>query len=113
MCANSAEVDGTEPNRNVEEGLKSLTETHSSALTGTQPQFLSKTAKPLFIGSIPITAFCIFNKLRAAEGLPVVFGVPVVCQLSRTLTRLLSCDNVHHLKEQKPAQVQIVPTNFT
>ena len=63
MCANSAELDGTQQHWDEEQAFKSPTETHSSILTRTQPQFLSKTAKPLFVGSIPTAAFNLFNNL--------------------------------------------------
>src|SRR5215204_6883512 len=37
-----------------------------------------RSAKPLFVGSIPTAAFFRINKLRAAKRLPVMFYVPVV-----------------------------------
>src|SRR3712207_8161704 len=52
------------------------------------------TAKPLFVGSIPTATFFRFNKLRAANRLPVLFCVPIGYQFSdytdRKSTRLNS-----------------------
>ena len=57
---------------------------HPSALipipSGRRSQVVrQRSAKPLFIGSIPIAASININNLRAAKKLPVLVCVPIVC----------------------------------
>jgi hypothetical protein len=83
LYANPGEQGETQRHSAPKQLSKLLTETNSGALGKTQLNWAPKSAKPLFVGSIPTAASFRFKKLRAAEGLPVLVCVPVVCQLNR------------------------------
>ena len=53
MCANSAELSHTQPHMDEEPVSKAITGTYSRVLSRTHPNSPRKSAKPLFVGSIP------------------------------------------------------------
>jgi hypothetical protein len=63
MVCQLAQINKNQHNSNIIAGGTSLTKTHTEQLIHTQGKHLFETAKPLFIGSIPIAASNYINKL--------------------------------------------------
>jgi hypothetical protein len=72
LCANSAKLENIQLHSAYKGKELSLTAAYGKELRLIQPNRPSKTAKPLFIGSIPIAASIRIKHLRAADWLPVL-----------------------------------------